>query len=172
MRTLPVGFDTELQKVYTQCTWLIRMITSGDPPTTLNLASSSGQINWDSQTWQAVGLKIEGQVSQDTFSFSMPNEAGQILSLAASGEPISPLKRAVVDIYIMYPGASDAKQFMQGFVANVSGLMSNRATFVVDRYADENVVVPGLLIAPPLWNKLPPIDLTLEWGGKVIELGE
>lgn len=170
MRTVPASFGPEMQEVYSKSTWLVRIITkaveaNGYAPATL-LLSSGGQVTYDTDTYIAGGLIVEGTVSQDEVRFSLPNEQGQILSMASTGE----LHRATVDIHVMYPDTTDAVQFMQGYISNVSGLFRDRAQLSANRYADANSVVPTMLIAPPNWTKLPPIDLVIEWAGQRITL--
>jgi len=170
MRTYPAALTAEMQEVFSHSTWLVRMITrsvagNGYTPTTVR-ASTTEAVTWDSQTWSTIGLQVEGQVSEDQMTFSMPNESGQVLSFASTGE----LHRATVDVFVMYPNASEAVQWMQGYVSTVSGLFRDRATLRVERYVDANSVVPTTFIAPPGWTKLPPVDLVIEWAGKRIEL--
>ena len=155
----------EMAKIYSRSTWLIRLITTGDTPQTITM-STREEVTWDALTWSAQGAMVQGNVTQDSFSFSMPNESGQILTLASGGD----LKRASVDIFVMYPDASEAVQFMQGVVSSVSGLMKDRAILRVERYKDENAVVPSVQIAPPGWTMLPPATLTLEWKGQIVEV--
>lgn len=165
MRTVPAAMTPEMQKVLTQSTWLIRLITRSVPAQTIYM-SSEGQVDWGGVTWYAQGVKMIYPVTFDDVSFSMPNADSEILTMVASGE----LKRAPAALFVMYPGASEAVQFMAGFVRSVSGLMTNRATLQVSRYANANRMVPNVFIAPPNWNKLPPRDLTLEWAGKTVTL--
>ena len=165
MRTIPAAMTPEMAEIYSRSTWLIRLITVGDTPQTITM-STREQVTWDTLTWTRQGAMVAGAVSQDSFAFSMPNETGQILTLASGGE----LKRAAVDIFVMYPDASDAVQFMQGVVSGVSGLMNDRAVLRVERYKDENSIVPTVLIASPGWTTLPPSNLSIEWDGNIIEV--
>lgn len=165
MRFTPASFTAEMSAVFTYSTWLIRLITVGTVPQTIRM-STGGQQTWDGQTWLALGAQVEGAVSWDQMRFSMPNQDGSVFSLAANGE----LRRASVELFVMYPDAADAIKFMRGFVSGVDGLMEDRATLTVDRYADENGIVPNLRIAPPGWTKLPPSELSFVWAGKKIVL--
>jgi hypothetical protein len=169
-RTVPSSVTPELAKVYTEATWLIKWSTVSATPTTYYL-STRGEETWDGQTWGALGASVVGVVTQDRFSFSMPNTAGAILGDAADKK----LKRAPVTIYVMYPaatGTDDAVLFMHGTVASVKGLATDRATFHVERYGGAHQIVPTVLIAPPDFSKLPPVDLRFRWGGRDIVLGK
>lgn len=162
-RTLPAGMNSDLQEIYTQSTWLIKVEPRGQSAIR---ASTEGQVTWNSETWLPLGFKTVGDISSMRMAFSMPNETGAVLSMVANKE----LRRAPVEVYVMYPGSSTAVEFLRGYVTSVTGLVTNRATLSVERYSDENMDVPGVFIAPPLFTKLPPTDLSFDWAGKRIVL--
>lgn len=172
MRTVPEQLTPELQKVLTKSTFLIWFQTvsaSGHNPTDYRL-STGGEVAWGGYTWLATGARMRHPIELDRVSFSMTNQTGAMLSLASIGA----LRRAPVKIWAMYPdtsvSADAAVLFMRGVVSRVSNLFEDRAILTVERYADENQVVPTTIIAPPTWMKLPPRNLELQWGSRKIAL--
>lgn len=167
MRSLSGPLLTETAKQSSESTWLIHLQTiAGVNPSQDIYASTGGSVNWNSINWLALGFEIDGPANTEAMRFSAPNEQGQIYTMAAGGE----LKYAPVDLYIMYPGGSDAEHFMRGYVSACTGLQRNRATLTVTRFGTENDIVPSVQIAAPLWSKLPPSGLEFEWSGKLIKL--
>lgn len=167
MRTIPAAMTPEMQKVYTQSTFLIWFQTVEATPVDFYM-STGGQVLWDSKTWLASGAMMNFPLSQDRVTFTMPNQAGAVLSLAADRK----LQRALAKVYVMYPGGTSAEAvlFLNGVISRAANLFSDRASLSIDRFAGDHMVVPNTFIVPPGWNKLPPSNLEIKWNRSKIVL--